>query len=112
TEGFWVNRYRIRGIKAALLLGFAGLVIDRAKQLIREVLLVLPALRLIVRVLVSLAMAELRGPGVAGVAQRLGRPQRAPLTDVGQGAVDRAVAGVRLRRPRHVGDRLRQVDAA
>src|SRR5437660_5674463 len=85
-------------------LSVARLVERCAEQLVGQVLLVDPAVGIVVRVLVPLAVAQLRRAGVAGVADRLRRPQRAALLDLGQRPVDRPVAGVRLRRARKVGD--------
>ena len=61
------------------------------------------------RVDVALAAAELARAGVGGRAQRVGRMEVPVLADVGGRGVERGVGGVRLRRPREVDGRLREV---
>ena len=83
-------------------------VVRRPLQLVRQVVDV-EAARVVVRVHVALAVAELAAV-VAPVAQRLRRPRRCPLAHVCGRLVDRDVARVRLRRAREVDRRLREVE--
>ena len=70
------------------------------------------AARLVVRVDVALAPAELLRARIVGVAQRVGRQLRAVLADVAHRLADRRGRRVRLGRERQIGRRLREVEGA
>lgn len=82
------------------------LVIPGAFKVVRQVLLSCDVVGLIVRVEVPVAMAESLRTGVVRVAQMCGYRSPAPGANIRDGAVNRQIGRVRLRRSRNGYDRL------
>ena len=87
------------------------LVVHRAAQGIRQVLLRRHVARRIVRVDIAIAVTKLLSPRIVGVTQMHRNLTRRTRTNIRNRAVNRVIGGVRLRRERTINHRLREDDA-
>ena len=87
------------------------LVVHRAAQGIRQVLLRRHVARRIVRINVAVAVTKLLSPRIVSVTQVHRNLTRGARTHIRNRAVNRVIGGVRLRRERTINHRLREDNA-